>query len=67
MTTQTTSPPRLGNILVERGYIAVEQLQAALEEQRKGTGKLLGEIIIERGLATEDQVIESLATVYGVP
>jgi type IV pilus assembly protein PilB len=62
-----TPPPRLGNILVERGYISVEQLQAALEEQRKGTGKLLGEILTERGFCTDDQVIECLATVYGVP
>ena len=67
LTTQTTAPPRLGNILVERGYITVEQLQAALEEQRKGTGKLLGEILIERGFCTDDQVIECLATVYGMP
>jgi type IV pilus assembly protein PilB len=67
MSTTTTAPPRLGNILVERGYIAVEQLHAALDEQRKGTGKLLGEILIEKGFATEDQVIECLATVYGVP
>ena len=68
MTITTTSvPPRLGNILVERGFISVEQLHAALGEQRKGTGKLLGEILIELGFATEDQVIECLATVYDVP
>jgi type IV pilus assembly protein PilB len=67
MTTQTTAPPRLGNILVERGYISVEQLHAALEEQRKGTGKLLGEILTEKGFCSDDQVIECLATVYGVP
>jgi type IV pilus assembly protein PilB len=67
MTTTTTSPPRLGNILVERGYITVDQLQTALAEQRQGTGKLLGEILIEKGYCNDDQVIECLATVYGVP
>jgi type IV pilus assembly protein PilB len=67
MTSHTTTPPRLGNILVERGYISVEQLQTSLEEQRKGTGKLLGEILTEKGYCTDDQVIECLATVYGVP
>ncbi len=67
MTTTSTAPPRLGNILVERGYISVEQLHAALEEQRKGTGKLLGEILTEKGFCSDDQVIECLATVYGVP
>lgn len=66
-TTHTAAPPRLGNILIERGYISVEQLQSALEEQRKGTGKLLGEILTEKGFCTDDQVIECLATVYGVP
>ena len=63
----TSVTPRLGNILVERGHISVEQLHAALAEQRKATGKLLGEILTERGFATEDQVIECLAMVYGVP
>ncbi|MEX2176724.1 MAG: ATPase, T2SS/T4P/T4SS family [Pirellulaceae bacterium] len=67
MSIHSSAPPRLGNILVERGYISVEQLQAALEEQRKGQGKLLGEILTEKGFCTDDQVIESLATVYGVP
>ncbi len=60
-------PPRLGNILVERGYVRVEELQQALEAQCQGTGKLLGEILVELGFASDDQVIECLATVYGVP
>jgi type IV pilus assembly protein PilB len=63
----TNSPPRLGNILVERGYVRVEELQQALETQCQGTGKLLGEILVEMGFASDDQVIECLATVYGVP
>jgi type IV pilus assembly protein PilB len=67
MTRPSATPPRLGNILVERGYITVDQLQKALDEQRKGTGKLLGEILVEQGFCTDDQVVECLATVYGVP
>src|SRR5262245_196645 len=62
-----TAPPRLGNVLIERGHITAEQLNAALEEQRSGTGKLLGEILVERSYCTDDQVIECLAAVYGVP
>ena len=65
--TSSSTAPRLGNILVERGYVTVEQLQRALTEQRKGTGKLLGEILVELALCTDDQVIECLASVYGVP
>jgi type IV pilus assembly protein PilB len=67
MPASSTAPPRLGNVLIERGFINAEQLNAALEEQRGGSGKLLGEILIERGFCTDDQVIECLATVYGVP
>jgi type IV pilus assembly protein PilB len=63
----STAPPRLGNVLIERGHISVEQLNAALEEQRNGSGKLLGEILIERNYCSDDQVIECLALVYGVP
>ena len=63
----STATPRLGNVLIERGYITVEQLNTALNEQRSGGGKLLGEIIAERGFCSDDQIIECLATVYGVP
>jgi type IV pilus assembly protein PilB len=61
------STPRLGNVLIERGYATVEQLDAALAEQRSSQGKLLGEIVVEQGICTDDQVVECLAAVYGVP
>src|SRR5436190_3571113 len=67
MSSHSTAPPRLGNVLIERGYITVEQLNASLAEQRAGGSKLLGEILIERGFCNDDQIIECLATVYGVP
>ncbi len=67
MNTHSPAPPRLGNVLIERGYVTVEQLNSCLTEQRAGGGKLLGEILIERGFCGEDQVTECLATVYGVP
>src|SRR5437667_389466 len=61
MPSHSTAPPRLGNVLIERGYITVEQLNAALAEQRAGGGKLLGEILIEQGFCTDDQIIEDNA------
>jgi len=67
MPVPSTAPPRLGNVLIERGHITALQLNAALDEQRSGAGKLLGEILIERNFCTDDQVIECLAIVYGVP
>src|SRR5437868_4673087 len=63
----STAAPRLGNVLIERGYITVEQLNSALAEQRAGGGRLLGEILVDREFCTDDQVTECLATVYGVP
>ncbi|MDX1944637.1 MAG: ATPase, T2SS/T4P/T4SS family [Pirellulaceae bacterium] len=67
MSLHSTSTPRLGNILVERGYLTIEKLQLALAEQNKSRGKLLGEIVVEREFCTDDQVSECLAAVYGVP
>src|SRR3954464_6460836 len=61
-------PQRLGNLLVERGFCSLEQLQSALEFQKKqGGGKLLGEILVELQYCTEDHITECLACIYGVP
>jgi type IV pilus assembly protein PilB len=58
----------LGQLLIERGVIQPEQLDHALEEQRRcNHQKLLGEILVELHLCSEDQITESLATGYGVP
>src|SRR5262245_41487406 len=67
MSTPSHAPPRLGNVLIDRGYITLEQLKEALDVQKQGKGQLLGEVLVERGFCTDDQVIECLATVYGVP
>ncbi|MGA2229958.1 MAG: ATPase, T2SS/T4P/T4SS family [Tepidisphaeraceae bacterium] len=58
----------LGQLLVDRGVIKQEQLERALDEQRRSNHqKLLGEIFIEMHMCTEDQVTEALAQAYGVP
>src|SRR5262249_14391349 len=63
-----TGSPRLGNILVEKGILALEKLQEALDLQKRSNGsKLLAEILIEREFCTEDQVRECLAQVYSLP
>ncbi len=65
-----TAPRRLGNILIERGLLTIEDLEAVLAAQKQQRGaqkRLLGEILVERGLCTEDQVVECLAAEYGVP
>jgi type IV pilus assembly protein PilB len=58
----------LGQTLLDAGYIKPDQLQRALDEQRQnGNAKLLGEILVEQRICTEEQVAECLATGHGVP
>src|SRR5438552_8939006 len=58
----------LGQLLIDKGLIKAEQLERALEEQRRSNHqKLLGEILVELHICTEDQITEALAQAYGVP
>src|SRR3954465_14360957 len=58
----------LGQLLADRGLIKPEQLERALDEQRRSNHqKLLGEVLIEMRFCTEDQITEALAQAYGVP
>ena len=69
MATTTKTKRRIGNLLVEKGYLSTELLEAALQEQKKpiNNGKLLGEVIVSLEFCTEDQVVECLAGEYDVP
>lgn len=67
MIPRNDSPPRLGNVLVERGYLSPDGRAAALEKQHGNKNKLLGEILIETEACTEEQVVECLAVFYGAP
>ena len=68
MGTITSTPRRLGDLLVEKGYLSQEDLQSALERQRQGRrNKLLGEILVGLEYCSEDQIVECLAAEYGVP
>lgn len=62
-------PKRLGNVLISRGYLTADDLDAALaaQEADSGRNKLLGELLIELGYCTEDQILECLAIEFRVP
>jgi len=64
----TNRPPklRLGDVLVQQKLVSDQQLQQALEEGKQ-TGKRLGRLLIERGVVTEDAVVQALATQLRVP
>lgn len=52
---------KIGDVLKEQGYISEEQLQKALEAQRRDKGKRLGEVLIEQGYITENQMLQAMA------
>jgi len=59
---------QLGQLLLARGVVSHEQIEQALIEQReKGHRKLLGELLVEMGCCTENQIAAALAEAYGVP
>ena len=51
----------LGQVLLHYGKVDENQLQAAREVQRK-TGARLGEVLVQQGFLTEDEVLEILKT-----
>jgi type II secretory ATPase GspE/PulE/Tfp pilus assembly ATPase PilB-like protein len=58
----------LGQRLLDRGLLQSAQLDAALLEQRKsGHERLLGEILIERQICSDEQIAEIMALAHGVP
>jgi type IV pilus assembly protein PilB len=63
-----SSRKQVGQILLSKGILTADQIQLAIEEQeRRGHRQLLGEILVELEMATEDQVLEALAEAYNVP
>lgn len=58
--------PRLGDILVARGFVTEEQLQAALASHDARGGRL-GSALIKQGLVTVPQLGEALAEQFRVP
>jgi type IV pilus assembly protein PilB len=63
-----TKRKSIGQILVAKGLVPQQVLDATLENQKtNGRHQLLGEMLVEQGLITEEQLCETLAEVYGVP
>ena len=57
---------RLGDILVDHGWITLAQLDSALAAQGNERG-MLGQILVRRGLISFEQLGEALSEQYGVP
>jgi CheY-like chemotaxis protein len=61
-----TEKRRIGEILVDNGVISVNQLEAALEQQKPG-GRLLGEILVDLGYTDEASIYSCYALQLGMP
>ena len=62
---------RLGDFLIEKKFISLEQLEKILKYQRElkrqGRSKRLGELLVELGLVNEERVLEALSEQWGYP
>lgn len=59
-------PPRLGELLMSKGYITEEQLAAALTESR-ATNDLLGIVLLREQLIFEDELARTLSEQLAIP
>ena len=56
----------LGEILISKGQITPEQLQKALEEQKR-TKEFLGAVLLKKRLVNEKQLAEALSVQFEIP
>ena len=57
---------RIGQILVDMGFITDDQLEVVLDEQQQRPGALLGKIAEDMGLITDEQLAQALAEQLGM-
>ena len=51
---------KIGDFLVQRGFVSAEQLDAALAAQQAGSDKKLGRLLVDAGALTNDQLMAVL-------
>ena len=57
---------RLGDLMVLQKIISHEQLQFALEQQKR-SGRRLGRVLVDNGFVNEEQISEALAKQLNIP
>lgn len=55
----------IGEVLKEYGYITEDQLRSALEEQKKGGNRRLGQVLLDMNFVSERQVLDALGKKLG--
>lgn len=57
---------RIGELLIEKGYVTPQQMDQALAYQKEHRDKRVGQILMELGFVTEPQVLDALAGRLGL-
>ncbi len=57
---------RLGELLLTKGLLTGEQLEAAMKESQR-RGEVIGKTLVRMNLVTQEQVLEALATQLSLP
>jgi type IV pilus assembly protein PilB len=57
---------RIGQILVDLGFLREEQLEMLLEEQQQRPGEMLGQIAMSLGMISDEQLAQGLAEQMGM-
>ncbi len=66
MTVRRIINKQLGEVLIEQGIINQAQLEKALSTQKE-KGGLIGEILVNLGLAKEEDIAQALTVQFGFP
>ena len=56
---------RIGDLLVKQGVITQEQLQRAIDEQSKVPGVKLGQILVQLGFCSKQDVMQAITRQLG--
>ena len=66
-TPSSTQTVRIGDLLVQKGLINTDQLEEALEEQRRNPFEKLGETLIRMELIQEEDILQTIADQFDIP
>src|SRR3972149_3951474 len=58
---------RIGQVLVDMGFITDEQQELLVDEQQQHPGQPLGKVAIDMGLVNEEQLCQALAEQLSLP
>jgi type IV pilus assembly protein PilB len=64
---QSVTKKRIGEMLIDQGFITPDQLNEALEKQKTSAGKRLGRVLVEMGFIDEKKLTDILCCQFEVP